>query len=327
MSPKIICLTPVKNEEWILRNFLRATSLWADKIVVVFQKSDDNSEKICKEFSKVVFVRNDSDKYDEFARQNILINESRKIFPDDKHILIALDADEFLTMPPSFELEIKKIVKLKVGTNIIFNWNNVKSFGKEYWEGGSKMPFGFVDDGRVHQGKIIHSNRVPINSNIKCFECKEIQVLHYQYANWDRMRSKHRWYQAWEAVNHPERSYIDIFRQYNHMYGVNTNNIKTIPEEWFHVYSKNHIDINEFAIKETVYWWDKEVIGLIKKYSKRKFSKIYIWDFDWTKFGPEFSDPRSVAEKLIHIYLFWSQKYLKTILVKIMDKIIKLSKI
>ena len=30
--PKIICLTPVKNEEWILRRFLRLASLWADHI-------------------------------------------------------------------------------------------------------------------------------------------------------------------------------------------------------------------------------------------------------------------------------------------------------
>ena len=36
---KIICLTPVKNEGWILERFLKCTSLWADYIIIADQSS------------------------------------------------------------------------------------------------------------------------------------------------------------------------------------------------------------------------------------------------------------------------------------------------
>jgi glycosyltransferase involved in cell wall biosynthesis len=48
MKPTIICLTPVKNEAWLLDRFLQATSLWADFIIIADQMSTDGSQEIAK---------------------------------------------------------------------------------------------------------------------------------------------------------------------------------------------------------------------------------------------------------------------------------------
>ncbi|GAG56902.1 unnamed protein product, partial [marine sediment metagenome] len=49
--PKIICLTPVKNEAWILDNFIKCASLWADHIIIADQDSTDDARKIAKKYS------------------------------------------------------------------------------------------------------------------------------------------------------------------------------------------------------------------------------------------------------------------------------------
>ena len=57
-NPQLIVLTPVRNEAWVLRAFLTATSLWADKIIIADQMSTDGSREICKEFPKVILLDN-----------------------------------------------------------------------------------------------------------------------------------------------------------------------------------------------------------------------------------------------------------------------------
>ena len=57
-QPKIICLTPVRNEAWILKAFLSATSLWADIIIIADQMSTDGSREIARQFPKVKLLEN-----------------------------------------------------------------------------------------------------------------------------------------------------------------------------------------------------------------------------------------------------------------------------
>ena len=49
-KPLLVVLTPVFNEAWILPAFLKATSLWADYIIIADQMSTDGSREIYKEF-------------------------------------------------------------------------------------------------------------------------------------------------------------------------------------------------------------------------------------------------------------------------------------
>ena len=40
-KPLQVVMTPVRNEAWVLKAFLEATSLWADYIIVADQMSTD----------------------------------------------------------------------------------------------------------------------------------------------------------------------------------------------------------------------------------------------------------------------------------------------
>ena len=44
--PLLVVLTPVRNEAWVLHAFLKATSLWADHIIIADQMSTDGSRDI-----------------------------------------------------------------------------------------------------------------------------------------------------------------------------------------------------------------------------------------------------------------------------------------
>ena len=93
--PKIVVLTPVRNEAWILRRFLAVSSAFADQIIVADQHSTDESRDICRGFPKVWLIENAATEYNEWARQKLLIEEARRRVPSPR-ILLALDADEIL---------------------------------------------------------------------------------------------------------------------------------------------------------------------------------------------------------------------------------------
>ncbi len=281
-KPKIICLTPVKNEAWILERFLTSTSLWADYIIIADQNSNDGSIEIIKKFPKVILVSNPDKNFNESERQKILINEARKI-PCDK-ILIALDADESLTANSINNNEWSIIRNLSKGTVIKFDWVNLLPDENKYWFSKDKMPFGFIDDGSEHVGRFIHSPRIPVRKNSPIYYPKDIKVMHFQYADWGRMKSKHRWYQCIERIKFPKRSIVDIYRQYHHMDSIQKNSFKGIPDLWLNFYLKNNIDYLNFK-KERFYYWDLEIINLFKIYGPEYFSRIDVWDFDWDSFN------------------------------------------
>lgn len=316
---KIIVLTPVKNESWILEKFILATSLWADKIIFAYQDSDDNTLKILNKYKDIVkIVKNKCDEFNEPERQKLLINEARKI--KGNNIFIALDADEFLTLNKKSFLELKKIKELNRGTVVMFDWVNIKLDKFVYWMAPQKMPFGYVDNNDKHQGQIIHSIRVPMTNESQIYYAKHIKVMHYQYTDWARMESKHRWYQCWELIHNKTKNPIEIYRQYHHMYSIKEQNLHKIPNHWFSFYSSRHIDLKKVVI-DNKYYWDKIVFLLFKKYGINYFKKLSIWDVNWNNLlsTSKIYDPRGMFDKVVHYYLKTTQIYSDKKIIKLTD--------
>src|ERR1700751_208255 len=117
-KPLLICLTPIKDEAWILERFLKCTSVWADHIIIADQHSKDQSKEIARSFPKVTLIENNSETYNEPDRQQLLIREARKIA--GPKILMTLDADEFLTANFLTSPEWETILRSTVGTVIRF---------------------------------------------------------------------------------------------------------------------------------------------------------------------------------------------------------------
>ncbi|BAN36204.1 hypothetical protein SCD_n02396 [Sulfuricella denitrificans skB26] len=308
VNPKIICLTPVKNESWILEQFLMAASLWADHIIIADQFSDDDSREIAEKFPKVILIENPSTEFNEPERQKLLINAARKI--EGPRLLVTLDADEFLSANFRESKEWQFIMHAPPGTVIRFKWINLKPGLKKYWSPDCYFPWGFMDDGSEHTGATIHSMRIPMPLNSMKVDLDEVKVLHFQYTDWERMASKQRWYQCWEILNQPERGALELFRQYHHMYEVKDTDLLEVKNEWFDHYGENDIDL--FSVKKDgVYWWDREVLKYFQRHGTEKFKKLNIWDVDWRKLGERFklagvgkmNDPRNILDKKVHSWL------------------------
>lgn len=306
-KPKIICLTPIKNEEWILDTFLRATSLWADYIIIADQNSEDLSQQIAKKYSKVILISNNNE-FNEVKRQQLLINTARTI--KGPKILISLDVDEFLSA--NFQKEWNQILKLPPATVINFKWANIGPNPLLYSLSKQYMPLALVDDNSIFKGKYIHGNRIPLPKKSRNFLAQDIKVMHFQYLNWERMESKQRWYQCLERIRYPQKSFLEIYFRYHHMYTIKKKNLKTIPSSWIKRYQKAKIDFQLLKIKpQKIYWWDKEVLNFLKKYGARYFAKENIWYVDWQekakflywKKTSQFKDPRSNLLKKGHQFL------------------------
>ena len=328
-STHIFCVTPVKNETWILDRFLQCASQWAHHIIVADQHSDDGSREMARQYPNVRFVENPSREYDEGARQRLLLDEARAIPVDGKRIIIALDADEMLTANFMTSPEWQRVLEAPPGTVISFQWVNIAPDLRRGWLSEDK-PFGFVDDGKPHQGKKIHSHRLPTPSGAATLVMRDIKVLHYQYTDWQRMKSKQRWYQCWERINHPQKRPVQIYRQY-HFMDVALEDAEPLRNEWFTGYVEAGIDMTSIP-QEGYYRWDEDLVQFLQEYGVEKFRKLNVWDNDWADVGramglnvnSELSDPRSWSERVVHQWLAKTQRRRKGLKVRAIQQVLRL---
>lgn len=307
-----ICLTPTRNESWIIDRFLAAARSWADHVIVADQGSTDGTLATLHAEAGVEVVTNDSPGYDESYRQRLLLNQARRI--PGKRILLGLDADEALSANCKDSPEWEKIAAAAPGTVLRFRWVNVLPGFKEAWIPPELSAFGFVDDGSPHAGSLIHSPRVPNPPGAPTLDLQDIVVLHFQYVAWERMASKQRWYQAWEFTQRRAAGPLDIFRRYHHMHGSwAQEEIHPLRPEWLARYDRAGIDFRSLAC-EPVTWWDRELVQMLRTHGPRHFRRVAIWNQNWNDVarrlgcaGVTLDDPRSALEKIIHRLLASTQ--------------------
>jgi hypothetical protein len=323
-------VTPTRNEAWVIQRFLSAARTWADQVIVADQGSTDGTWEQLQNVPGVRPVKNEMQVFDENHRQKLLLSKAREV--EGKRILIGLDADEALSANCLQSKEWRQLADVKPGTVVRLHWANILPGFKEAWIPPEPTAFGFIDDGSEHQGKRIHSPRVPRPEDAPVVDLKDVVVLHFQYVVWDRMVSKHRWYQAWEYSKHQEKGPLRIFREYHHMYGSwDKTEIHPIKPEWFEGYDRAGIDFRSLK-SEPVTWWDKEVFQMLREQGPEHFRKIAIWDKNWSAFANEqkiengsFADPRSAGEKLAHSLLKMTQKRRTSLAVRAFERCLRIS--
>ena len=313
--PKIICLTPVKNEAWILERFLKCASTWADHIIVADQNSDDGSREIAARFLKVTLIENRSESFNEPERQKLLISEARKI-PGPK-LLIALDADEFLSANFASTTDWELIQRAVPGTVITFQWACVLPDRKSYYLYPAEFPLGMIDDGSEHEGKLIHSPRLPIRQNMPRIATRGIRVLHFSTTDFDRFRSKIRWYQCYEYLKGRwDGRFVELYRWYHRDFYIPPEQKLALPAEWVDGY-KPEVDLLD--VKTSPYYrWDREMLQLFQQHGTKRFRKLAVWDVNWadmhkaiygTPPPADLEDPRTPIDRNIQSYLEKTQRY------------------
>ena len=315
IMPNVICLTPVKNEAWILERFLVCASIWADYIIVADQGSDDGSREIARRFPKVLLIENEAKEFNEPERQKLLIDAARRI--PGQNLLIALDADEFLTANFSTSSEWEMVLRAVPGTVIKFQWACVLPDRKSYYIFPAEFALGFMDDGTEHGGELIHSPRLPLPEGTARISLSAIKVLHLSTIDWARFTSKVRWYQAWEFLHERwNKRLVPLYRFYHACFCIPPDQIVDLPPEWTDGYGA---DINILDVpSEPFYRWDLEMIRLFGEYGTGKFKRLDLWDVDWdamhrlifqSKPLKPIIDPRSGFDRWVHSRLGKTQRF------------------
>jgi glycosyltransferase involved in cell wall biosynthesis len=286
----------VRNEAWILERFLRAAELWADDIVLADQGSTDETRAIASHFAKVRVVENTSPAYDEGARQRLLLDAAREI--EGRRFVVALDADEFLTPTWRDADEWRAALEAPPGTVFGFDWVNLLPNARSAYIPGEKIPFAFVDDGSAHSGDRIHSTRIPVADPSRIRDLEQVKVLHLQFTDWRRMKSKQRWYQCWEALNHANKRAVQIYRQYHRMDAFPARETYPIDPAWINRYRAWGIDLTPQDSRQPL-WWDQEVLQWILEHGPERFRKLDIWDVPWEEIARQLDrelDPGALSD-------------------------------
>lgn len=327
--PRFICVTPTKNESWIIDHFLKSTRLWADRVIVVDQCSTDGTRERIRDARDIELVLNDSPVFDEQQRQQLLLRQARSV--PGPRVLIGLDADEALSANCRETKDWERIQNAQPGTILRFKWVNVLPGFKEAWVPPGHIPFGFIDNGCAHNGQRIHSPRVPQPPGAPTMDLDEIVVLHFQYVIWERMRSKQRWYQLWEFTQNKRKGPLDIYRQYNHMKGSwNSDEIRPIDPKWLEGYDRAGIDFRTLK-QEDITWWDRELVEILTKGEPRQFRRLAIWDNDWQALAEKLQikthpivDPRSWFDRFAHSMLERTQSKRTNLSVRLFERFLRL---
>lgn len=323
-KPLLICLTPVRNEEWVLNAFLKATSLWADYIVIADQGSTDESRKIAREYSKVILIDNNNPDFNEAERQKLLIDKAREV--DGDKILFALDADEIFSANFMNTSDWNSIVNSKQGDVFWFKWAQVLSDKIHYWVPQNYYPWVFHDDGKEPHGNYtanIHSMRIPypIEEN-QMFYVDDFKVMHFQHYFPKRNMAKQRFYMLIDySLN--QRSTIKLSRTYAN---------RRVKEKHFRlteemIYNEEIHGLNLFDLIDTEtrkFWFDKYVVERIIESGERAYKNLDIWTKPFIEEN-NLKDPRDWAIKLLHFYLRNTNNFSGSIAIRAIDKILKKS--
>jgi hypothetical protein len=323
--PLLICLTPVRNEAWILGAFLKATSLWADYIIIADQDSNDGSREIALSFSKVILIDNFAKEMHQGNTRRLLFNEAIKI--KGEKIIFSLDADEFLSGDFMQTKGWKEIINSKPGELFWFKWINLYPNCTKYVQGEIWMYWACHYSDDVINGEFpdfyIHEWRLPYpKSEVNQTQIDDISFIHFARASYSRQKNKEKFYQVITKFNEPKKSIVSLYRMYNYY---NSEKEYNVNESIYSFYKENGIDllteINLFDVGDN---YKQLVIKYIEKMGSDYFQGLDIWD---KSFLHEYNlnDPRSILIKLLHLYFRNTTKHSKTIIIRLIDKLLKLS--
>ena len=201
-NPKIIVGSLVYNEEHrFLKEYLSNIKKYADEIVLIDDGSTDNSLKICKEFTKNIFVSDRLFIENEVEIRNALWMRCVELCNDGDFIIIQ-DCDEFLHEDSILHLkeEIEKCLMFNgdaIAWKLYDMWNETQYREDMYWTAHKRWWTHMVRyNSRINymwKDTKLHCGRIPINSYYNAFP-SNLQVLHMGYSRKDLRKEKYDFY-------------------------------------------------------------------------------------------------------------------------------------
>jgi len=327
-SPLLIVLTPVRNEAWVLRAFLSATSLWADLIIIADQMSTDGSREIYQEFPKVHVVDNTNPYMHQAAARRLLFKETQRILNGNTNaVLLALDADEILAGDFLHTKAWKTLLSSEPNDCFEWRWMNLKIgdatkyslSGAFHWgvHVSDTLWNGYFPERNIHEWRLPWPD--PCHSE---YIFEDLFSIHFAQLNVPRLQNKWRFYQVNSLPNTKRYNAITLYRQYH------TNQpaqYQSLPVNAFSYYGQNGIDIlNLINLHDEGQHYTNEVKACFDKNGIGKYAVLDIWDKGWCEHNHIVPPKRTAIQTILLWYLEKTNKYAHRKVVKITDKILKL---
>lgn len=321
-TPLLIVLTPVFNEAWILHAFLKATSLWADYIIIADQMSTDGSRDIYPQYEKVIVVDNPRKEMHQAATRRLLFEEAKKIEGDK--ILFTLDADEFLSGNFIHTHGWQTIVNSEPGDVFEFRWMNLSADVSRYSTWQHYYWASHVDEELLNgqfPDNFIHEWRLPWPEHVNHeYKIDDISFVHFARVNTLRQRNKERFYQISQSAPMGKYSGIRFYRQYH---PVLEETLYEVPMDTYAYYETNGIDVMTLLnLQDEGKHYTDAVLRKIGEKGIGYFKKLDVWECSFLR-SNNLRDPRSMMDKIMHTYLRATNKYQKTFLIRAIDKVLK----
>lgn len=320
--PQLIVLTPVRNEAWILKAFLSATSLWADHIIIADQMSDDGSRELYKQFSKVKVIDNPRKEMHQAATRRLLFEEAKKIEGDK--ILFALDADEFLSGNFVEAEGWKTIMNSEPGDVFEFRWMNLSEDATKY---STWQPYYWAAhmDEELLNGEFpdnfIHEWRLPWPEHEKHVHIiEDISFIHFARVNVKRQRNKERFYQISQVAPKEKYSGVGIYRQYH---PVLEQTLYDMPGNAYAYYEARGVDVSGLIdLADDGVHYTESVIKNINEKGIDFYRKLDVWDEEFLEKN-KLEDPRRWWDRMMHAYLRQTNPSSNKLKMRLLDKLMK----
>lgn len=323
---KLIVITPVRNEAWVLEAFLAHCSSWADHIIIADQYSTDGSREICAKFPKVTLIDNPTREWVEYKCRARLLEEAQRI-PGDK-IIFGLDADEFLSEGFEKTEGWRHIVESQPNEIFCFSWLNL--FGdykhgeidnfKAEWAAHFPEEMDIVNEYLQREKHAVHCQRVPCLENCRYTEIDDIRFVHLGSINRQRVRNKVDFYQVVNIDKNPDKANpISMYRSYTDI----VHHQAPLLDKEVRICSTNNDDLRPLLQhSNNGRHFIDEMAAIFQREGVRKFYPLCIWDNKDLRDAGINAKP-TLPYRLIHHYLRTTQAYKDKALIRIIDKVLK----
>ncbi len=327
--PKLIVITPVRNEAWVLEAFLTHCSSWADYIIIADHHSTDGSREIASQFPKVKIIDNPCQEWVEYRCRARLLEEASNIKGDK--IFFALDADEFLSEGFEQTKGWKQIIDSKPNEIFFFSWLNL--YGDYYhadvidthseWVAHYSEDVGIVEEYLKLEKQAVHCSRIPCLEATRCkyTHIDDIYFVHLANINKRKVRNKLDFYQVVNLDKNPNKANpINLYRSYYQQLHY-TAPLLDFPVKLSTMNGEQKLNSLVHDSENGQHYID-EMVQIFHREGFDKFKSLCIWDNpDLQAVGINHTPP--FLYRLLHWYLKTTREYDKRLLVRLVDKLLK----
>lgn len=273
---KVIGLLPFRNEAWILPACLSGLKPVVDEIIALDDGSTDNSVAVVESYGGRVIHsdRQPQAGWPEYDIREALLRAGRE--RNGTHF-VCVDGDEAITRGKNLRPLVERLgVGQKLSAQWMAMWKSTSLFrdDRSVWS-NLYIDFAFHDDREsTHNFAWLGVGRTPRMST----EALSVRVdpavsnvLHFQFAAWDRFQMKQAWYRCSELIQAPGRA-----REINQKYGITLEDrrarLRQVPPAWL-----EGLDIPPAVENEPVGWHLEAVKGFFDRHGIEFFEPLEIW--------------------------------------------------